>query len=319
VKLSYITDRKRRSHARVDRRKTLFSKAHELVTLCGGNIIIIVDLNCIAFKPTDDMSHPAVALDLSVGEVHGITGEVTQRLMDLTEATVSTEAVVEVTDDTGKVTSEVVDIIVATGEVAVHSMDTESAYACSSAISGSPANSRFVTVPHAQGVSSTPASSWTTVVSSTPVIPCAPMIPGTSAMKPKGKKQLAAQLLHNIKEKRLLMKEATARRPQEEEKATELVVEPKKRRTSQQQSACRPPSDADQPVYCLCKAVSSDKLIVCAYDKCEIKSFHFKCVGVKKDGKNRKQKWFCPNCRGSTTTALRANLKTSLDGKVAKT
>ena len=43
VRVEYINDRKKRSHARIDRIKTIMKKSNELVGCCGGRILVIIE------------------------------------------------------------------------------------------------------------------------------------------------------------------------------------------------------------------------------------------------------------------------------------
>jgi len=49
----------------------------------------------------------------------------------------------------------------------------------------------------------------------------------------------------------------------------------------------------DQEIYCICKTPSSGQMIFCEGKNCEIKWFHFECVGLTEEPIGN---WFCINC-----------------------
>lgn len=51
---------------------------------------------------------------------------------------------------------------------------------------------------------------------------------------------------------------------------------------------------ASNEMYCLCKGPERGKMIACDSDSCDIKWFHFSCVGLKKTP--RCKTWFCQSC-----------------------
>jgi len=53
------------------------------------------------------------------------------------------------------------------------------------------------------------------------------------------------------------------------------------------------PVDPNEPTYCLCHQVSYGEMIACDNDTCPTEWFHFACVNLTEQPKN---KWFCPRC-----------------------
>mmetsp|Transcript_7882 Transcript_7882/g.13619 ORF Transcript_7882/g.13619 Transcript_7882/m.13619 type:complete len:250 (-) Transcript_7882:144-893(-) len=55
------------------------------------------------------------------------------------------------------------------------------------------------------------------------------------------------------------------------------------------------PIDPNEPTYCVCNRVSFGEMIGCDNNNCKIEWFHFECVGLSRDHK-QKGKWYCPEC-----------------------
>eukprot|EP00959_Pyramimonas_sp_CCMP1952_P256706 5363075-Pyramimonas_sp.AAC.1 len=55
------------------------------------------------------------------------------------------------------------------------------------------------------------------------------------------------------------------------------------------------PIDPNEPTYCVCNRVSFGEMIACDNNTCRIEWFHFECVGLSRDHK-QKGKWYCPEC-----------------------
>uniref|UniRef100_A0A7S0WGW1 PHD finger protein ING n=1 Tax=Pyramimonas obovata TaxID=1411642 RepID=A0A7S0WGW1_9CHLO len=55
------------------------------------------------------------------------------------------------------------------------------------------------------------------------------------------------------------------------------------------------PIDPNEPTYCVCNRVSFGEMIACDNNSCRIEWFHFECVGLSRDHK-QKGKWYCPEC-----------------------
>ena len=52
-------------------------------------------------------------------------------------------------------------------------------------------------------------------------------------------------------------------------------------------------SKENKALYCVCNKIESGKMVACDNISCEIKWFHFDCVGLKRAPRN---KWFCEDC-----------------------
>jgi len=63
------------------------------------------------------------------------------------------------------------------------------------------------------------------------------------------------------------------------------------------------PVDPDEPVYCICQKVSFGEMVQCDSTDCRFDWFHFPCVGLT-PGQGPKGKWYCPGCRGATSSEL---------------
>ena len=64
---------------------------------------------------------------------------------------------------------------------------------------------------------------------------------------------------------------------------------------SDDEDTCMADSDEDPTkLWCYCNQASSGEMIMCDSKKCNIKWFHFSCLGLA--GK-QKGKWYCPSCR----------------------
>jgi hypothetical protein len=64
-----------------------------------------------------------------------------------------------------------------------------------------------------------------------------------------------------------------------------------KKRTS---LADEPPTDPNEPVYCLCQQVSWGNMIGCDNYNCAREWFHYSCVGLTAPPKG---KWYCKECK----------------------
>ena len=51
--------------------------------------------------------------------------------------------------------------------------------------------------------------------------------------------------------------------------------------------------DPNEPVYCFCRQVCFGDMIACDNDECAIEWFHYGCVNLTKQPRN---KWLCPDC-----------------------
>eukprot|EP00039_Didymoeca_costata_P019918 m.339403 g.339403 ORF g.339403 m.339403 type:complete len:205 (-) comp18792_c0_seq1:202-816(-) len=54
------------------------------------------------------------------------------------------------------------------------------------------------------------------------------------------------------------------------------------------------PVDPNEPTYCLCHQVSYGEMIACDNEDCPTEWFHFGCVNLTEQPKN---KWYCPRCQ----------------------
>ena len=52
--------------------------------------------------------------------------------------------------------------------------------------------------------------------------------------------------------------------------------------------------DVDDEIYCICQEGEYGSMVECDNPKCELKWFHFPCVGLKRPPHGD---WYCPNCR----------------------
>lgn len=56
--------------------------------------------------------------------------------------------------------------------------------------------------------------------------------------------------------------------------------------------------DPNEPVYCVCRKVSSGKMVGCTNDDCLVEWFHYECVGIPQDVADAElDEWLCPQCR----------------------
>ncbi|OIW28568.1 hypothetical protein CONLIGDRAFT_578698, partial [Coniochaeta ligniaria NRRL 30616] len=52
--------------------------------------------------------------------------------------------------------------------------------------------------------------------------------------------------------------------------------------------------DHDNRKYCLCQMVSSGNMCTCDNDECQIRRFHWSCVGLESEPT---RPWYCPTCQ----------------------
>ena len=50
----------------------------------------------------------------------------------------------------------------------------------------------------------------------------------------------------------------------------------------------------EEELWCFCSQVESGKMILCDNDDCDIKWFHYLCLGISCAPRG---KWYCPDCR----------------------
>lgn len=51
--------------------------------------------------------------------------------------------------------------------------------------------------------------------------------------------------------------------------------------------------DPNEPVYCFCRQIAFGDMIACDNEECAIEWFHYGCVNLSKQPRN---KWLCPDC-----------------------
>ena len=51
--------------------------------------------------------------------------------------------------------------------------------------------------------------------------------------------------------------------------------------------------DPSEPVYCFCRQIAFGDMIACDNEECSIEWFHYQCVNLTKQPRN---KWLCPDC-----------------------
>lgn len=54
-----------------------------------------------------------------------------------------------------------------------------------------------------------------------------------------------------------------------------------------------PPTDPNEPTFCICEQVSWGEMIACDSDTCKREWFHYPCVGLSEPPKGP---WYCPEC-----------------------
>jgi hypothetical protein len=89
--------------------------------------------------------------------------------------------------------------------------------------------------------------------------------------------------------------------PSPSSSSSNLKISPRKRTSL----AAEPPTDPNEPTFCICEQVSWGEMVACDGVQCRREWFHYPCVGLTEPPKGP---WHCPECSSSSSSSSSSSI-----------